>query len=263
MPASVHHPPYFRHIVSCTLGCALQPAILLLPVAAITGGWQAVFDPAVAGVVGMMMLWALVESLAQGTSRWANPANRDDISSLRSIDRRYRRLAWASSLSMLLALWMGIAGRALHTNHHSWLCAVGLSCMAAGIALRVAAIRSLGVAFRSRATVTTARMLRTTGIHGWLRHPSEAGLLLIAAGAAMALDSICSAGIAAFVLLPSVLGRIAIEDAELRRAFGQPFDEYCRRVPSLTPRWSSCRLPTGCPADLPHTSPHQQYPRTY
>jgi protein-S-isoprenylcysteine O-methyltransferase Ste14 len=92
----------------------------------------------------------------------------------------------------------------------------GVAVIAAGAALRVTAIVQLGGGFR---TALGSATLVTTGIYRWLRHPSEYGLMLIAAGSAVALASWFAGGCACVVTALSVV-RCRREDAALRRAHG-------------------------------------------
>jgi protein-S-isoprenylcysteine O-methyltransferase Ste14 len=82
----------------------------------------------------------------------------------------------------------------------------------AGIALRIAAIRTLGARFVSS---TTVDRVVVRGPYRWMHHPSELGLLAIAAGSAALVGSPLAATLAGFVLLPLSVFRCAGEDREL------------------------------------------------
>ncbi len=91
---------------------------------------------------------------------------------------------------------------------------VGLVVAAAGVALRIWAIRTLGDAFRT--ALDTPRLV-ATGPYRWLRHPSELGLVVIAAGGAIASASWVAG---AAVVVVAVLGAVRCrrENAVLRRS---------------------------------------------
>lgn len=91
--------------------------------------------------------------------------------------------------------------------------ALGSALIVAGVALRLAAIRALGAGFVS-ATVAPARAVRR-GPYRWLRHPSEVGLVLAAAGGAALVGSVLALAIAVAVLAPLSLARCAAEDRAL------------------------------------------------
>lgn len=85
--------------------------------------------------------------------------------------------------------------------------------IAAGVALRVTAIRALGGAFVS--TTTAPLRLVRTGPYRLMRHPSEVGLLAAAAGAAALLGSVAAAGVIALVLAPLIIVRCAAENHKI------------------------------------------------
>jgi protein-S-isoprenylcysteine O-methyltransferase Ste14 len=85
----------------------------------------------------------------------------------------------------------------------------GLAVIAAGLALRLAAIRALGSRFVSSPGID--RVI-ATGPYRVMRHPSELGLLAAAAGAAWLMGSCVAALITAGVLLPLCVWRCREED---------------------------------------------------
>ncbi len=91
---------------------------------------------------------------------------------------------------------------------------VGGILVGGGIALRVAAIRTLGPRFVSSCTVD--RVIRT-GPYRWMRHPSEIGLLASAAGSACLLESSLASTFAIGLLLPLSIARCYTEDRRLAR----------------------------------------------
>lgn len=85
-----------------------------------------------------------------------------------------------------------------------------------GIALRIAAIRTLGARFVSS---TTVDRVITTGPYRWMKHPSEIGLLATATGSALLLESAVATAIALVVLLPLCVARCHAEDRRVERCF--------------------------------------------
>jgi protein-S-isoprenylcysteine O-methyltransferase Ste14 len=129
-----------------------------------------------------------------------------------SLDRPApRTLALATGLCVLAA---HVGGVVEHLVRHSEGNRIGVVIAAAGIALRVWAIVTLGPRFASR--LDTDRVI-TTGPYRWLRHPSEVGLVLALAGGALVLGSYVAAA-ATVVSIPFAIVRCARENAALRSA---------------------------------------------
>ena len=84
----------------------------------------------------------------------------------------------------------------------------GAALLAAGIALRLWSIATLGPLF---ATALDSPRRITSGPYRWLRHPSELGLVLIATGGALLLGSV-AATVATMALLPLIAVRCRRED---------------------------------------------------
>lgn len=136
----------------------------------------------------------------------------------------------ASGLAILAVFVLGLSRG--DSPASSW---SGALLMAVGIVLRGLAIRSLGARFVAGVQSAPRNHLVTRGIYSALRHPSEAGLLSIGAGAALLLGS--SAALLVFVcaLLPSVLVRVREEELQLRLLYKDDYLRYSGRVPALLP----------------------------
>jgi protein-S-isoprenylcysteine O-methyltransferase Ste14 len=111
----------------------------------------------------------------------------------------------------------------------------GVALAAAGVALHLRARRSLGhfwsgpVAVRARHTVVTG------GPYALVRHPLYLGILLLAAGSALAHPSLAvvcaAAGLAA-----GIAYKIPVEERVLRATCGDAYARYAAEVPALVPR---------------------------
>jgi protein-S-isoprenylcysteine O-methyltransferase Ste14 len=120
-------------------------------------------------------------------------------------------LALVSALGLLATAWAAMAFPGLEARW-TWLGAlVALS----GTALRVAAIRALGPSFTSEIVAPPGHALVTRGVYARMRHPSDAGLLLISFGLALLGGSACAAVVALAVVVPSVVLRITAEERAL------------------------------------------------
>lgn len=86
--------------------------------------------------------------------------------------------------------------------------------------------------------------LTTTGPYAYTRNPLYLGSILMAAGFAVALLSWPVALLLAVGFLVIYVPVIASEERFLRATFSE-FDEYCRRVPRLIPRFTPGHSPAG------------------
>ena len=110
----------------------------------------------------------------------------------------------------------------------------GAVLMSAGLALRLAAVLSLGSAFITEWRVEAGQPLVDHHIYAYIRHPSEAGNLCVVLGGCLLLDSRIALAFLA-VLGPTTLVRIGREDGLLAKVYGPRFLVYTRRVKRLIP----------------------------
>lgn len=144
--------------------------------------------------------------------------------------------AWVSCLLLLAAIWLGQVECGFRPQRSLVALVGGSLAFLTGIMLRGVAIWQLGAAFRSRHALNDNSQLQTGGLYGWIRHPSESGLLLIAAGIALILQSWMSATLLIGGLLPATLIRLHAEERMLRRVCGRIHVQYCGRTSLLFPR---------------------------
>jgi protein-S-isoprenylcysteine O-methyltransferase Ste14 len=76
--------------------------------------------------------------------------------------------------------------------------------------------------------------LVTSGVYGFIRHPSYLGLLVNSLGWALAFRSWVGVLLTA-LLIPPLLARIRAEEGLLRSQFGGEYDVYCSRTSRLIP----------------------------
>jgi protein-S-isoprenylcysteine O-methyltransferase Ste14 len=118
------------------------------------------------------------------------------------------------------------------------LLATGLVVMWLGLALRVWSITALGGDFRTTVEVEPGQAVVSTGPYRWVRHPSYTGLLLITAGLGVARGAWVSLAACVLLLLPALLRRIHVEEAELDHVLGDAYRNYqsnttARLIPHL------------------------------
>jgi protein-S-isoprenylcysteine O-methyltransferase Ste14 len=113
--------------------------------------------------------------------------------------------------------------------------AAGVAMLGLATWVEIWAIWTMGRNLVSEAEVRPDTELVTRGPFGLVRHPLFSSLLLLWAGAAMALLSpLLAAGFLAF--LPAFYLRARIEEGMLARHFGEAYLEYAACVPMFIPR---------------------------
>ena len=106
-----------------------------------------------------------------------------------------------------------------------------------GLGLRVWSIAALGGDFRTTVEVEPGQPVVSTGPYTWVRHPSYTGLLLIAAGLGVAGGAWVSLAACALLLVPALVRRIHVEEAELDHVLGDAYRNYRSHTTSrLIPR---------------------------
>jgi protein-S-isoprenylcysteine O-methyltransferase Ste14 len=128
------------------------------------------------------------------------------------------------------------ARRALYTlpfaNTVSW---CGVALVAAGLALRIAAMARLGRRFSPVVALQKGHVLETGGPYALVRHPGYLGALLACLGGAVAFGSGLALPLPALMLLAQ-LARIRREERMLAVRFSDEWARYAARTGALLPR---------------------------
>ena len=111
---------------------------------------------------------------------------------------------------------------------------VGIAAVMAAGLLAMWGLRSIGGAMSSQAEIRTDTRLVTTGAFGLVRHPLYLSIILIWAGASVALLSWFMAA-CTIVLVPLFVARSRLEERLLVDHFGDEYRRYAERVPMLVP----------------------------
>ncbi|MEA2625030.1 MAG: hypothetical protein QOD06_1075 [Candidatus Binatota bacterium] len=111
----------------------------------------------------------------------------------------------------------------------------GTAVIFVGFALRQRAAHTLGEQFLVRLAVRDDHRLVDSGPYRWVRHPTYAGLLLVALGTALAFESAAALAATMLVWLPITLARIGREEHILASRFGTAYDAFRRRTWRLLP----------------------------
>ena len=116
----------------------------------------------------------------------------------------------------------------------SWPPRLGLMLVIAGIALAVWARVRLAGNWSSDVTLKHGHELVVDGPYRWARHPIYTGVLLALAGTALAIGE-WRAAVAAAIATAAFWRKVRLEEALLRREFGETYADYAHRVKALIP----------------------------
>ena len=117
---------------------------------------------------------------------------------------------------------------------HDALQAAGAILLLAGIALLAAAQLNLGASWRVGIKEDEAPGLVQSGLYRFCRHPIYLGLLTALTGYTLLLPTALSLALLAVAYVGARV-QAAAEEAYLRRAYGDAFDAYARRVGRFLP----------------------------
>jgi protein-S-isoprenylcysteine O-methyltransferase Ste14 len=116
----------------------------------------------------------------------------------------------------------------------NWMVYAGAVLVAAGLAFTVWARLVLAGNWSGTVTLKQSHELVRQGPYALARHPIYTGLLTSLLGTAVAIDAWRAVAAFAIVLL-SFLRKMRTEEAFMRAAFGNAYDEYARATPALLP----------------------------
>ena len=151
-------------------------------------------------------------------------------------DRGTQMMLWAVIIgSFKLDGWMHGLFTANMPGSDSWLRPMALWVLIVGLTVRAAAIITLGRAFSANVALRAGQTLQRGGLYSLVRHPSYLGLELIFLAAAIHTRTWACFAV---ILVPptlAVLYRMHVEEAALRQAFGEEYDDYSRSTRRLIP----------------------------
>ncbi len=151
-------------------------------------------------------------------------------------DRGSLRILWPAIVGgVCIGTWYGDTHTrtVLHGAHSVRLAALVM--FVAGLTIRWTAIWSLGRAFSANVAIHAAQQLHRTGLFRFVRHPSYTGLLLVLLAIGFFTRNWLGLAIVFLPGLSALLYRIQVEEAALRHAFGQQYDEYIAATKRLLP----------------------------
>ncbi len=153
-----------------------------------------------------------------------------------TVDRGTKQVLVLLMVAGIFASVLIARAPSLRVGANTWLTyALGLAILCAGIALRVWAVWSLGRYFRREVTIEPDQTVHQRGPYRWVRHPAYTGDLLIVFGFGLAWGSWIGAAVGTAIALAGHIPRIRVEEAELTRALGEPYERYARSHARLVP----------------------------
>lgn len=151
-------------------------------------------------------------------------------------DRGSQRWLWAAiGAGFLAAGALRASGVGRMPWPEPWLLGAGLVVLLAGLALRAAAVLSLGRFFTTSVAIRSDHRLVSTGLYRFLRHPSYAGLLLAFAGLGIGFGNWLGLAALTLPVAAALHYRVHVEETALAEAFGSEYDDYRRRTRRLIP----------------------------
>lgn len=190
------------------------------------GGFAAFFShPPLTAVAVATVVMAGIGPFTEGN---ISPGERED--------RGNRWVLAAFAVLGLLAGWLPaytdrIGFWTIDGNTVRWL---GVVLFVVGGALRMWPVFLLGRRFSGLVAIQPDHRLLTTGLYGVIRHPSYLGMLVNAAGWALAFRSSVGLLLTALIV-PILLSRIRAEEALLHAQFGAEYDAYRARTARMIP----------------------------
>jgi protein-S-isoprenylcysteine O-methyltransferase Ste14 len=140
-------------------------------------------------------------------------------------------LGGAICLGILLRRW----APALDSPVPNAFADAGIVAIWLGLAVRVWAVLTLGGSFSTFIQVDADQAVVTHGPYRWVRHPSYAGLLLIALGFGLGDGNWLSLAVCAVIPPLGLMPRIAVEESELARVLGEQYRSYQRATHRVVP----------------------------
>ena len=115
-----------------------------------------------------------------------------------------------------------------------WPAALGAALTFAGLAFCVWARVTIAANWSSDVQLKRDHELIVEGPYRWVRHPIYTGLLMMFAGTALAVGE-WRAALAVAVAAAAFWRKLGLEEALMRRQFGEAYSQYAARVPALIP----------------------------
>jgi len=151
-------------------------------------------------------------------------------------DRGTQLMLWVVIVLAITACnWISGTHAATMFGGAHWLKICSIVVLVLGLAIRWAAILSLGKSFSANVAIQLSQTVYRSGLYRWVRHPSYLGMLVIF----LAIGIHSRNWIGLFVvLIPTTLAllyRIHVEEIALNQAFGEAYSAYSKTTRRLLP----------------------------
>lgn len=188
-------------------------------------------------MLGLAALWALAPLLLAFAD-----------APFRTFGQRYRVNRWAERLVLfsielnLLLLWamtrivLGRDAPLVPQAFEPAAALLGVLLVWAGALFAIWAKFALGRGFTVSFAIKEGHALVTSGPYALVRHPIYTGILAVALGGALVLDSLLTLGFTVLLVMPFWF-HTAIEESLLEQHFGDTWRAYRSRVSRLVPGW--------------------------
>ena len=139
-------------------------------------------------------------------------------------------------IGTFIGFWLAFAARQFAISwDRTFLFAVGILLILAGVAFRWYAVRTLGRFFTLQVAIQPGQTVVESGPYRLIRHPLYTGSLMSLLGLGFVLSNWLSL---VAVLLFTIIGysyRIWVEEMTLVNALGEPYREYMKRTKRIIP----------------------------
>jgi len=231
--------PIGEALRAALLGLALTAVLLLIPAGLFSGGvWLWGRGLAFVGAFGAILI---IGNLALAVHRPAHfRVRQQGVVAARDHGQPVLDAIGAAGLLVFGAAWLVFIPVDVFRLHLLPAPSFWVSVTGALAALLGAALTPLAVWENRFATpnvqdqTSQGQAIVQTGVYRWVRHPIYLGNLLLAGGAPLWLGSYAGAILGVAVLSVMTLGRIVIEERDLRARLPS-YEDYARRVRGLIP----------------------------
>jgi protein-S-isoprenylcysteine O-methyltransferase Ste14 len=144
-------------------------------------------------------------------------------------------MLWAAILFSFSAMNQVRTAQTEMQMSHAGLRLAALIMLAAGLAIRIAAIATLGRSFSANVAIRNAQTIQRKGLYRVVRHPSYLGMEIIFLAVGLHSHNWAALGVIVVVPTLALLYRIHIEEKALLGAFGSDYADYMRTTKRLIP----------------------------
>ena len=149
---------------------------------------------------------------------------------------RHSSTVWdVANIIELIGLVLGFLGVGRMSTHTQFVGLLGFLLLLFGIAIRGAAIRTLGKLFTGVVLVQREHQLIRHGVYRYVRHPSYTGAIIAHLGLGLSFSSWISLALSTLPYLVAAAYRIHVEEYALRQAFGEEYVAYSKETWRLIP----------------------------